>query len=288
MLRRSLVEVAVTVKGGGRLVPPGAGATTTSSSPTGTTATDKTSAAKPPSTPPSAVKDGFDPSRPELRGPERASTTADAPSPSGVASMIRVLEDTRAKILDEHRELRTTIAQLVSELAARGFERAALEEHRGELLALRKRMAALRRRLHQIQRRLRTAPNGRVADVDLGAQLEPHLERLRSLEPGLQRALVALQMVELVCVEPSAGYSVTVQHDDRVAVGDELARALPGATIARGVAALLASAEGVALDETSGTPAASRRGDDVDAVGRQRDAAVARIAAIRDAIKASL
>jgi hypothetical protein len=282
------VEVAVTVKGGGRL-PPGTGATT-SSSPTSTAATEKTSAAKPPSTPPSAVKDGFDPSRPELRGPERASTTADAPSHSGVASMIRVLEDTRAKILDEHRELRTTIAQLVSELAARGFERAALEEHRGELLALRKRMAALRRRLHQIQRRLRTAPNGRVGDVNLGSQLEPHLERLRSLEPGLQRALVALQMVELVCVEPSAGYSVTIEHDDRVAVGDELAQALPGAAIARGVAALLTSAEGGALDETGGTPAASRRGDDVDVGerGRHRDAAVARIAAIRDAIKASL
>jgi hypothetical protein len=204
--------------------------------------------------------------------------------------MIRVLEDTRAKILDEHRDLRATIAQLVGELAARGFERAALEEHRGELLALRKRMAALRRRLHQIQRRLRTAANSRVADVDVGSQLEPHLERLRSLEPGLQRALVALQMVELVCVEPSAGYSVSVQHEDRVAVGDELAQALPGATIARGVAALLASAEGASLDETGGTPTVSRRGEGVDAVerARPRDAAVARIAAIRDAIKASL
>jgi hypothetical protein len=195
--------------------------------------------------------------------------------------MIRVLEDTRAQILDDHRALRDTITRLVGELATRGFERAALEEHRSELNALRNRMAALRRRLQQIQRRLRAAARGRAADVDVGSQLAPHLDRLRSLEPGLQRAMLALQMMELVCVEPWSGQSVSVGGDDPAATGDALARALPGAVIAHGVAAFLASAEGAPADVDA----------DVDthaAHDRPRDPAIDRIAAIRDAIKASL
>ncbi len=283
----------MTVKGGGRLNPPATAATSLPSSPTPTSGTEKTAAPKPPSTPPAPVKDGFESPRVDARGSDRAPSTSESASPSGVASMIRVLEDTRTKILDEHRTLRAMISQLVGELAARGFERAALDEHRNELLVLRRRMASLRRRLHHVQRRLRTAASSRAADVDLGSQLEPHLERLRSLEPGLQRALVALQMVELVCVEPSAGYVVNVQHDDRVAIGDELALAMPGATIARGVAALLASAEGSGLDAGDDAVSAgfsdenTQRRPAADSVS-SRDAAIARIAAIRDAIKASL
>lgn len=267
--------------GGGRKIPPGPPtAPTTRPTPEQSAGADKTDKAAPTTkaavVSPPPPKDGFEAlSTDPRRGAERSLPSLDASSPSGVASMVRVLEDTRAQILDEHRALRDKITHLVGELAARGFDRAALEEHRSELTALRNRMAALRRRLQQIQRRLRAAARGRAADVDLGTQLAPHLDRLRSLEPGLQRAMLALQMVELVCVEPWSGQSVSVGGDDATAAGDELARALPGAVIARGVAAFLASAEGAPLDTGGDAPS-------------PRDPALARIAAIRDAIKASL
>ncbi len=275
--------------GGGRKIPPGPpSAPTTRPTPEKQASADKVDKAAPTkaaSASPPPTKDGFETLRTDpRRGAERSLPSLDAASPSGVASMIRVLEDTRAQILDEHRALRDTINHLVGELAARGFERAALEEHRSELTALRNRMAALRRRLQQIQRRLRAAARGRAADVDVGTQLAPHLDRLRSLEPGLQRAMLALQMVELVCVEPWSGQSVTVGGDDASAAGDELARALPGAVIARGVAAFLASAEGAPTDVVD--DAAVSPADDAGAASR--DPAIARIAAIRDAIKASL
>lgn len=262
--------------GGGRKIPPGPPPAPPTRAATdkapATTTTTKVAAVSPP-----PARDGFESPRTDPhRGAERSLPSLDAASPSGVASMVRVLEDTRAQILDEHRALRDKITRLVGELAARGFERAALEEHRSEITALRNRMAALRRRLQQIRRRLRTAARGRAADVDIGQQLAPHLDRLRNLEPGLQRAMLALQMVELVCVEPWSGQSVSVEGDDPTATGDALARALPGSVIARGVAALLATTEGAAVIDDDAPGSSSS------------DAAVARIAAIRDAIKASL
>lgn len=204
----------------------------------------------------------------------------EAASPSGIDSMLRVLEDTRSQILDEHRTLKDHVAGLVGDLAARGFERAVLEERGAELTALRTRMAALRRRLQQIQRRLRAAASrARGGDANVSAQLAPHLERLRTLEPGLERALVALQMMEIAFVEPFGAQSVQVEGDDDAGAGDALARSLPGAAMASGIARLLGDgAEGLVASRTT-KPADTTTTPWTD---------TGRLAAVRDALKDSL
>ena len=175
--------------------------------------------------------------------PERSAPSAgELPSTSGIDSMVRVLEDTRTQILDEHRALRAKIQRLVGELVAGGFERSLLEERRAELNSVRQRMSALRRRLQQIQRRLKTVVGKtRQADAELGKQLSSQLDRLRKLEPGLQRALLALQMMEAAFVDPWSGSSHKIVGDvDAEARGSALARALPGQAVAAGIARLLA------------------------------------------------
>lgn len=224
--------------------------------------------------------------------PERTVPSAgELPSTSGIDSMVRVLEDTRTQILDEHRALRAKIQRLVGELVAGGFERSLLEERRAELNSVRQRMSALRRRLQQIQRRLKTVVGKtRQADAELGKQLSSQLDRLRKLEPGLQRALLALQLMEAAFVDPWSGSSHKIVGDvDAEARGSALARALPGQAVAAGIARLLAegtTTEGAPEPEDSSSttpatvPSAHSANDDSHGLGHLR--------ALTEALKGSL
>jgi hypothetical protein len=214
-------------------------------------------------------------------------SAGELPSTSGIDSMVRVLEDTRTQILDEHRALRAKIQRLVGELVAGGFERSLLDERRAELNSVRQRMSALRRRLQQIQRRLKTVVGKtRQADAELGKQLSSQLDRLRKLEPGLQRALLALQLMEAAFVEPWSGSSHKIVGDiDAEARGSALARALPGQAVAVGIARLLAegTTEGAPEPEeaSSITPATAPAATD-DSHG------LAHLRALTEALKGSL
>ncbi len=210
--------------GGGRRIPPGAGGTPAKPTPSTNDAQTKTSTtketAKPSSQPPapaspSTTRDAFDA---EGRTVERA-IALEAPSTSGVDSMVRVLEDTREKILLEHTQVRLSLARLIGELVVQRFEASIFEAHREDILAHRTRMSALRRRLRQVQRRLKTLGKGHKL-------IGPHLERLQELEPGISRALLALQLVEAAFVEGSNSH----KHggDISAAAGDAFARSTLG------------------------------------------------------------
>ena len=236
--------------GGGRKVPPGGVPTTPAASSTSTARPEKTTSSTPtkaPSTPPTA-HDAFEArvTDPRLASERAALPMTEAPSTSGIDSMVRVLEDSRAQILDEHRAVREKLWRVVGDLARSGFERTLLDEKRAELVALRTRLGALRRRLQHIQRRLKTAMGkAKPADADLGKALAGQLERLQKLEPGVERAFVALSAFEQAFGgEAFAGTSLKLVDDvsaeDR---GNALARAVPGAAIAVGVAHLLGTAQ---------------------------------------------
>ena len=289
-------EHDVTVQGGGgRKVPPGStpghlpSARTDPANAKKTTSPSTPPSAPPPSaSPPPSRADAFEVHRTDPRMAERTVPSAgELPSTSGIDSMVRVLEDTRTQILDEHRALRAKIQRLVGELVAGGFERSLLDERRAELNSVRQRMSALRRRLQQIQRRLKTVVGKtRQADAELGKQLSSQLDRLRKLEPGLQRALLALQLMEAAFVEPWSGSSHKIVGDiDAEARGSALARALPGQAVAVGIARLLAegTTEGAPEPEeaSSITPATAPAATD-DSHG------LAHLRALTEALKGSL
>jgi len=284
-------DVTVQGGGGGRKVPPGS-----TPGPTPPARTDA-AAAKKPTTPPTPAPptaspppsraDAFEVHRTDPRMAERtAPPTGELPSTSGIDSMVRVLEDTRTQILDEHRALRAKIQRLVGELVAGGFERSLLDERRAELNSVRQRMAALRRRLQQIQRRLKTVMGKtRHADAELGKQLSSQLDRLRKLEPGLQRALLALQMMEAAFVDPWSGSQHKIVGDvDAEARGSALARTMPGQAVAAGIARLLA--EGTTTEGAPEPEEPTTTTTTTDA-GSDRHG-LAHLRALTDALKGSL
>ena len=234
--------------GGGRKVPPG-GVTPTPT--TSTARTEKATSSTPPkapSTPPMA-HDSFEAraTDPRLASERAALTMTEAPTTSGIDSMVRVLEDSRSQILDEHHAVREKLWRVVGDLARSEFERTLLDEKRAELVTLRTRLGALRRRLQHIQRRLKTAlGKARTTDVGLGKTLAGQLERLQKMRPGVERAFVALSAFEQAFGgEAFAGASLKLVGDDVSAEvrGNALARAVPGAAVAVGVAHLLGTAQ---------------------------------------------
>lgn len=251
--------------GGGKKIPPGA---TPAPKPPTTPATSapaqKTEPTKPatPTTAPAATPtDGFekhatDPratfvdTRGHLPAAEQSST-------SGINSMVRLLEETRAQILDEHKALREKSMKLVGELAKSGFERSLVDQKRQELAGLRERLAHLRKRLQHIQRRLKTAlgKSQKHGDVDVGKAIAAHLEKMKKLEPGVQKALLALLAMEQAFAGGSDGATLTL-HGDATAEerGSALARVSPGSVVARAGAALLS---GEAPVSSSSSPSRS-------------------------------
>jgi hypothetical protein len=198
---------------------------------------------------------------------------------SGVESTLRLLETRRDEILDEHRTLREKAWKLVGELARGGFERSVVEQRRAELAELRQRLAHQRRRLQLIKRRWKAAAqrSTKQGELDVSRTIQAHLDKMRKLEPGVQKALLALQAMEQAF---GGSYDLngnvlgaTIAAPDRgpdggipaEAVADALARVVPGAVVAVGVAHVLARGPGTAADarvapSASSTEDAATRG----------------------------
>lgn len=187
---------------------------------------------------------------------------AHASTASGIESLVRMLEAARGQLATENRVLRDQAAGLVERLVQSGFSAAQLALVRAELLELRKRMAALRKRLHHMQRRLKSAyaAAGKVGDASFAKLLGAQLDKLRQLEPGVSRALLALQTIEQAYSPFSDGSTpvlrVHVGEDVTPEVGNALARMAPGATSSRLLVGLVRDGAAPSLDSTAPTAAA--------------------------------
>jgi hypothetical protein len=173
---------------------------------------------------------------------------AHAGSPSGIENLVRLLDGARGQLAGEHGALRLQSQDIVERLVASGFAPAQLEQARAQLLELRKKMAALRKRLHHLQRRLKSAfaSAGKTGDAGFAKQLGTQLEKLRNMEPGLSRALLALQTIEQAYGSFADGsfplLRLAVEENETAraaAVGTALAAVTPGAAIAQATLALL-------------------------------------------------
>lgn len=234
--------------GGGKKIPPGG---TPPKTTTATPTTTKTPSTPPTSAPPAPKpSDGFERSQTD---PRLASERAHLPpalettttTTSGIDSMVRVLEETRSQILDEHKLLREKSIRLVSELSKAGWERALVEQKRQELSDLRERLANLRKRLQHIQRRLKTAlsKSHKHGDLDVNKAIAAHLEKMKRLEPGVQKALLALVAMEQAFAGSVDGGVLKLIGDASAEErGSALARLSPGSIIARATTSLLTSA----------------------------------------------
>jgi hypothetical protein len=186
-------------------------------------------------------------------------------STSGVNNMVRVLEQSRAKLALEHKALAEQAAGAVELLLASGFSEATLERTRGELHSIRTRMRALRRRLMHIQRRLKlaSANAGKIGDLNLAKLLAAQLKQLQQLEPGVARSLHMLHVVEQLSSEGGAGVARTHVETEPGAVGDALARLAPSAIVSRAAASLLRGVQA----EHAATPLNASTTDDPTARG---------------------
>ncbi|MDP2343392.1 MAG: hypothetical protein Q8O67_20710 [Deltaproteobacteria bacterium] len=258
--------------GGGKKIPPGGQPLPSTPPTTATTATAKpaaTTTPAAPTAPPPAAPDGFESAKTDPRyASQRAGLpSSDPPSVSGIDSMVRILEETRWQILDEHKALREKAIKLVQALAQSGFERALVDQKRTELAELRQRLAALRKRLQHIQRRLKTtlSKTAKQGDVDLSKSIAAHLDKMKKLEPGVQRALLALLALEQAFAGVVDGGVLKLVGDATAeARGSALARMGPGSLVARATTALLRGKPERALltASTEGMPVAEPVNDD--------------------------
>ena len=164
---------------------------------------------------------------------------AHASTASGIESLVRMLETARGQLASENKALRDQANKIVERLVQSGFSPAQMALMRAELLELRKRMAALRKRLHHLQRRLKSAfaAAGKVGDTGYAKQLGAQLDKLRQMEPGVSRALLALQTIEQAYSPFSDGSTPVLRvHVGEAAspeVGDALAQLSPSAAATR-------------------------------------------------------
>jgi hypothetical protein len=177
---------------------------------------------------------------------------AHAATPSGIDNLVRLLDASRAQLAAEHRVLREQARSVVELLVKSGFAPAQLEKAKAELVELRKRMAALRKRLQHLQRRLKSAfaSAGKTGDASFAKTLGAQLERLKNLEPGMSRAMLALQTIEQAYGTFSDGSTPVLRldvsrasGDERRATGDAMSVAAPGASIAEMTLGLLRGSE---------------------------------------------
>lgn len=252
--------------GGGKKIPALGGASAPEP-PKTAKITSKTTTAITAATAPPPASDGFEHTRTDPRPvAHRAGVPAsDAPATvSGIENMVRILEDTRTQILDEHQALRDQACKLVKALAEAGFERSLLDAKSAELTQLRLRLAALRKRLQHIQRRLKAAvgKSAKHGDIDISKSMQAHLDKMKKLEPGVQRALLALLAMEQACGSVVDGGVLKLVGDVSAQErGSALARLAPHSMAARATTALLTGKSERALG-----PGASASANTVDDV----------------------
>ena len=167
-------------------------------------------------------------------------------SASGISSLVRLIEATRGQLAGESRLLHGQAHSVVERLVAAGFAPSQLTLARGELAELRQRMAALRKRLQHLQRRVKTtfASAGKTGDAQFAKRLGEQLQRLRKLEPGMARTLLALQTVEQAYHALGDGAAPVLrlhvgEHGAPASIGRALAQLAPSAVIARATLAML-------------------------------------------------
>jgi hypothetical protein len=265
--------------GGGKKIPPG-----------GSPPPRPARSAQEPSTPPSKPvlesqppaaepvtaetprNDSFEGFRAFQRGTSDVTKLDDAflhtASPSGIENLVRMLDASRAQLAAEHRSLREQAHSVIERLVQSGFAPAQLERAKKELQELRKKMAALRKRLHHLQRRLKSAfaSAGKTGDGNFVKLLGAQLDRLKKLEPNLQRALSALSTIEQAYGQFDGATPILRVHvgepDGEAAsprIGAAIAALAPGAVVARSTLAML-------RDGPAALPEAEA-GDVVDAPG---------------------
>jgi hypothetical protein len=169
-----------------------------------------------------------------------------AGSPSGIDNLVRLIDAARAQLALENRVLRDRAQLVIERLVAAGFVAAQLAIAHRELRELRKKMAALRQRLKHLQRRLKTtfATAGKTGDAQFTKQLGAQLDRLRKLEPGMARAMLALQTIEQAYGTFADGATPVLrlpvgEAGGTEALGRSLTHVAPGVAIARATLALL-------------------------------------------------
>lgn len=238
--------------GGGKKVPPSWAQRVTPP----TTPAGKPADAKPAAT---ARADAFE-GRFKSTGDRLDDAFAHASTASGIESLVRVLEAARGQLSAENRVLRDQAATIVERLVASGFAPAQLAQVRAELLELRKRMAALRKRLHHLQRRLKSAfaAAGKSGDANFAKLLGSQLDKLRQLEPGVSRALLALQTLEQAYSPFGDGSTpvlrVHVGDAGTPELGDALVRTTPGAAAAQVLVQLMRAGANAAPPAPPATP----------------------------------
>lgn len=188
----------------------------------------------------------------------RAKTAADAvrrvdeiiskmpTSTSGIENMVKILEATRAQLAHELSLLKESAGVVVLRIAERGFARDAVRESADELRAIRTRMAQLRRRLNEIHRRLKVAfaSAGKLGYANLAQRLGAQMERVKKLEPGVQRALFALELAEQIYGRGGAPGTalrtpIAPSTVPKAAIAAYLAEIAPSAAIARRFAGMI-------------------------------------------------
>lgn len=184
-------------------------------------------------------------------------------SPSGIANMVRMLTQARAQVLEEHGALRREAQAVFEQLVLAGFAPAQLDRARTELHAFRERLASQRERLQSLHRRLKrtSASAGKTGDANLARLLTGQLQRLRTLEPGLERAMLALESLHQVYGGPGDGSGIPLRlrlaggAEERQQVGSALATTMPGATVAELSLRFLREGPGAASGAAAGAAA---------------------------------
>jgi hypothetical protein len=170
-----------------------------------------------------------------------------ASSPSGIENLVRMLDAARAQLLAEHKALRDVAQGVIERLVQSGFSTAQLERAKHELAELRKKMAALRKRLQHMQRRLKSAfaSAGKTGDLNFAKQLGAQLDRLKKMEPGLERAMTALSTIEQAYGSFADGstpvwkLSVGDGEIPSAKLGEAIATFAPGAAVNKAALAML-------------------------------------------------
>lgn len=183
---------------------------------------------------------------------------------SSVRNTERLLETTFDRLAREYAAVHADARAVVDQLAQDRFSPAALEAAGPELREQRARMGKIRARLSNIRRRLRTIalPAGTALDLQLQPRLGDQIRKLTDLEKGAERALMALQLATTFRPRGADGRPVPVTRvnvesaSDRHALGSELARGAPDATVTDTMLRLLTgapspAASGSARDGTS-------------------------------------
>lgn len=168
-------------------------------------------------------------------------------STSGIENMVKILETTRAQLVRDLALLKESASVVVGKIAERRFSKEAVAAHAGELREIRARMAQLRRRLNDIHRRLRVAFStaGKLGYANLAQRLGAQMDRVKKLEPGVQRALFALELAEQLYGKGGEPGTTILRAPmtaavPKAAAAAYLAEIAPSATIARRIAGLIA------------------------------------------------